>query len=106
MQNGRRCVAAAQVYWEETCQGWESPIAGKLYMHLPGQRASRCPQEDDLFRPSVAAIFVGVAWNALCAQHLSGRGPNSLHWRDDNSAASHSMHLHLSGCTCIHLIPW
>jgi hypothetical protein len=41
-------------------------------MHLPGQRASRCPQEDDLFRPSVAAIFVGVAWNPL-VQHLSGR---------------------------------
>ena len=40
-------------------------------MHLPGQRASRCPQEDDLFRPYVAAIFVGVARNPL-VQHLSG----------------------------------
>ena len=49
------------------------PSPASYYMHLPGQRASRCPQEDDLFRPSVAAIFVGVAWNALCAQHLFGR---------------------------------
>jgi hypothetical protein len=42
-------------------------------MHLPGQRASRCPQEDDLFRPSVAAIFVGVAWNPLCAALIWAR---------------------------------
>jgi hypothetical protein len=38
-------------------------------MHLPGQRASRCPQEDGLFRPSVAAIFVSVAWNPLFEFH-------------------------------------
>jgi hypothetical protein len=70
MQNGRRCVAAAQVYSGRNHAkdgDGNRPSSASYYMHLLVQRASRCPQEDDLFRPSVAVIFLGVASNPLCA---------------------------------------
>jgi len=62
MQNGRRCVAAAQVYLGEnvpkTGDG-NRPSSASYYMHLPGQRASRCPQEGDLFRrPQLQFLWV------------------------------------------------
>jgi hypothetical protein len=61
MQNGRRQTAAAQVYWEKRAKDGDGnrPSSASYYMHLPGPRASRCPQEGDLFRrPQLQFLWV------------------------------------------------